>query len=130
MNLVQHCLAVVLSWTAHCCCFWGFSHALTVTVEGLSNTTQLTSHNELQLCYKAVAHLCTHCRDRSNACNCAHIHILVSTSRIGLHFPICGSRETQVEENWNGLRNNEQSKQDFKWKIFQTRVPSAFTLGP
>lgn len=49
MNPARHCLAAVLSQPFLVFCLWGFSHAHTVTVEGLSNTTQLTSHHELCL---------------------------------------------------------------------------------
>lgn len=50
----------------------------------------------------------------------AHIYVLVSASKIYVYVPICGSKplvegpETQVEENWNGLRNSEQSKHKSK----------------
>lgn len=119
MNLAQHCLAAVLSQTAYCFCFWGFSHAHPVTAEGLSSTTQLTSHSELWLCYEALFSLHVFVYMGTLKClrTSMHIYVLAMAGRICL---ICGSKprvegpEAQVEENWNGLRNSEQSKHKSK----------------
>lgn len=123
MNLTQHCLAAVLSQTSYCFCFLVFSHAHPVTVEGLSNTTQLTSHSGLCLCYEALYSLYIYVHAAGTGllkclCTSAHIYVLVIAGRICVYVLICGSKplvegpETQVEENWNGLRNSEQSKHE------------------
>lgn len=140
MYLSQHCLAAVLSQTSYCFCFWGFSHAHPVTAEGLSNTTELTSHSELWLCYGALCslHIFVHIagsaqmsmskcaylpsyKRRQDLCVCPYLWFKTSCWR---------PRNTGWRKlEWAQKQRAEQTQiQDFKWKLFQTEVPSAFTL--
>lgn len=139
LNLSQHCLAAVLSQTSYCFCFWGFSHARPVAVEGLSNTTRLTSHSELWLCCEASGslHIFVRITGSAQTLTSAHVYVLVSARR---DLCVCSYLQFKTScwrprnTGWRELegaqeRRAEQTRvQDFKWKLFQTRVPSAFTL--
>lgn len=73
-----------------------------------------------------LKHLCTNMQ----------IYILVSAGWICICVPICGSKPlvegSEHRLKKTGMRSETTSRttrvQDFKWKLFQTEVPSAFTL--
>lgn len=134
MNLTRHCLAAALNKASHSFCFWGFSHSHPVIVEGLANTP----HSQPAWCKAYVScmpvyslkpflkHLCTNMQ----------IYILVSAGWICICVSICGSKPlvegSEHRLKKTGMRSETTSRttrvQDFKWKLFQTEVPSAFTL--
>lgn len=73
-----------------------------------------------------LKHLCTNMQ----------IYILVSAGWICICVPIWGSKPlvegSEYRLKKTGMRSETTSRttrvQDFKWKLFQTEVPSAFTL--
>lgn len=85
------------------------------------------------------AHLCTRCRDwtaQMSVYKCAHLHSckrrqdLCVRSYLWLKTSCWRPRNTGWRKlEWAQEQRAEQTRvQDFKWKLFQTRVPSAFTL--
>lgn len=130
----------MLSLRSYCFYFWGFSHAHPVTVEGLCYTIQLTLHSQPWLFYDALCSLQVFVHIAGNAqmslYKCTYLHSWKHRQDLCICFNLwfktsCWRPRTQVEESWNGLRN-EQSRANtsprLKWKLFQTKVPSAFTL--
>lgn len=114
MNLSQHCLAAALSKTSYCFCFWGFlSRSCSHCHSGGSfQCHQLTSHDELRPIRSSCSlHIFVHI-----TWNAQMSCILVSRGRVCVYVLACGSGPcvegpgTQVEENWNRLRNSVQSK--------------------
>ena len=122
-NLTQHCLTAVWSQRSHCFCFWGFSHAHPVTVEGLCHTIQLTLHGQPWLGYEALCSLhifvCVAGNVQMSVYKCAYLHFWTRRQDLCICFNLwfktsCWRPRTQVDESWKGLRNSEQSKHKSK----------------